>query len=263
MFYRTISLEFGDDVAELTLSRPEKLNAFTAEMHEELRDAMTKIETSEGVRCLLITGEGRGFCSGQDLSDRVADTPDQRRDVGASLEANYNALVKRLADLPFPVVVAVNGVAAGAGASLALTGDLVLCARSARFIQSFSRIGLIPDAGGTWILPRLAGHGRAMAMAMLAEPVSAEQADAWGMVYKVVDDDALMDEARTLARTLATRPTVGLGLLRKAMRASLDNDFETQLALEASLQREAGYTDDYQEGIKAFLDKREPNFQGK
>jgi 2-(1,2-epoxy-1,2-dihydrophenyl)acetyl-CoA isomerase len=250
-------------VAEITLNRPERLNAFTAVMHEELRRAFSAIEADAEIRAVLITGAGRGFCSGQDLNDRVAPEPGERRDLGASLRANYNPLVQRMAALPKPVVVAVNGVAAGAGANFALAGDIVLAARSARFIQSFAKLGLVPDAGGTYTLPRLAGQARALGLALLAEPLGAEQAAEWGLIWKVVDDGALLDEARAIAAHLAGQPTRGLALTKRAIRASLANDLAAQLELEAALQGEAGHSDDYQEGVRAFLEKRPARFTGR
>jgi len=263
MTYATIRLEVGDGVATLTLNRPDKLNSFTSEMHAELRDALAVIRADASVRCLLLTGAGRGFCAGQDLSDRAVAPGSEAPDLGRSLESNYNPLVRALRDLPMPVVCAVNGVAAGAGANLAFACDIVLAARSASFIQAFCRIGLVPDSGGTWILPRLVGTARAMALAMLGDKVGAEQAEAWGMIWKAVDDAALMGEATKLARHLATQPTRGLALIKKAIRDSATNTLDQQLDLERDLQREAGRTHDYQEGVAAFVAKRAPNFEGR
>src|SRR5215510_13013212 len=192
MPFETILFEIADGVATLTLNRPDKLNAFTAAMHEELREAMQRIRAAEGLRALLITGSGRGFCAGQDLTERVMKDGTGPFDLGATLEKNYNPLVRGLRELPIPVICAVNGVAAGAGCNFALACDVVIAARSASFIEVFSRIGLIPDAGGTYALPRLVGAARAMAMSLLAEPVSGEQAASWGLIWKCVDDDKLM-----------------------------------------------------------------------
>jgi len=251
----------GGGVLTITLNRPDKLNAFVAEMHGLLREAMTQAEGDASIRALLLTGAGRGFCAGQDLSER--DMNDPNLDLGGGLDANYNPFIRRLRALPKPVVCAVNGVAAGAGANLALACDLVLAARSASFIQAFSKIALVPDCGGTWWLPRLAGLQRAMGMALLAERVSAEDAERWGLVWKVVDDAKLMDEANALARTLAAGPTHTYGMIKKALYASAGNTLGEQLDLERDFQREVGRHGDYREGIAAFLEKRKPAFTGR
>ncbi len=260
---KTILLDIADGVATITLNRPDRLNSFTAAMHEELREAVGEVRDDKAVRCLLLTGAGRGFCAGQDLSDRAVAPGAQGPDLGVSIETNYNPLVRSLRALPMPVICAVNGVAAGAGANIALACDIVLAARSASFIQAFCKIGLIPDSGGTWTLPRLVGHARAMGLAMLGDKVSAEQAEAWGMIWKAVDDDRLMAEASGLARQLATQPTRGLALIKQALNASSANDLDTQLDLERDLQREAGRTQDYREGVAAFVEKRAPKFEGR
>jgi len=261
--YSTILFEVAEGVATLTFNRPDKLNSFTTEMHAEVRDALAKVQGDASVRCLLLTAAGRGFCAGQDLSDRAVAPGSAMPDLGESLEKNYNPLVRALRGLEFPVVCAVNGVAAGAGANIALACDIVLAARSASFIQPFCKLGLVPDSGGTWFLPRLVGSGRATALAMLGDKVSAEQAEAWGMIYKVVDDAALQDEARKLARHLATQPTKGLALIKQAMQASATNTLDEQLDLERDYQRQAGRTQDYREGVAAFTEKRAPKFEGK
>lgn len=263
MTYSTIRLEVADGVATLTLDRPDKLNSFTSAMHAELRDALAAVQADASVRCLLLTGAGRGFCAGQDLSDRAVAPSAEAPDLGRSLEANYNPLIRTLRALEMPVVCAVNGVAAGAGANLAFACDIVLAARSASFIQAFCKIGLVPDSGGTWTLPRLVGTARATALAMLGDKVSAEQAEAWGMIWKVVDDSALADEALTLARHLAAQPTRGLALIKRALQASATNTLNQQLDLERDLQRLAGRTHDYQEGVAAFTGKRAPTFEGR
>jgi 2-(1,2-epoxy-1,2-dihydrophenyl)acetyl-CoA isomerase len=250
----------ADGVMTLTLNRPDKLNAFVAAMHEVLREAITQAEQDAAIRALLITGAGRGFCSGQDLAER--DMNDPNLDLGGGLDKNYNPFIRRLRALPKPVIAAVNGVAAGAGANLALACDLVLAARSASFIQAFSKIALVPDCGGTWWLPRLAGLQRAMGMALLAGKVSAEDAERWGLVWKVVDDANLMDEAHALARTLATGPTHTYGMIKHALYASGGNTLDAQLDLERDYQREVGRHTDYREGVAAFLDKRKPKFTG-
>jgi 2-(1,2-epoxy-1,2-dihydrophenyl)acetyl-CoA isomerase len=263
--YGTIRLERAGGVATLTLNRPDKLNSFTVEMHGELRDALKAIAGDGVTRCLLLTGAGRGFCAGQDLSDRVmnADAGGRAPDLGESLEHRYNPLVRTLRGLEMPVVCAVNGVAAGAGANLALACDIVLAAKSASFIQAFCKIGLVPDSGGTWTLPRLVGTARATALAMLGDKVSAEQAAQWGMIWRAVDDDKLMEEATGLAAQLAGQATRGLALIKRALNASPANSLDQQLDLERDLQTLAGRSRDYQEGVAAFLEKRAPKFEGR
>ncbi|MDT3687831.1 MAG: 2-(1,2-epoxy-1,2-dihydrophenyl)acetyl-CoA isomerase PaaG [Pseudorhodoplanes sp.] len=246
----------------LTLNRPERLNAFTETMQQALKAAISEAEADEDCRALLLTGSGRAFCAGQDLNERVTATGDIVV-PGEALEKYYNPLVKKLRSLPFPVVAAVNGIAAGAGCNVALACDIVLASRSATFTQVFARIGLIPDAGGTWILPRLVGQARARGLALLAEPLAAERAEAWGLIWKAVEDDALMAEAEALCAHFATAPTYGLGLIKQALDASEDNDLSTQLDLERKLQRQAGSHEDYKEGVRAFLAKRKPIFSGK
>ena len=252
-----------DGVAILTLNRPERLNAFTAALHEALASALDRSAGNDTIRALLITGAGRGFCAGQDLSERKPTPGEARRDLGQGLERYYNPLIQRLRNLEKPVVAAVNGVAAGAGAGLALACDIVIAARSASFIEAFSRIGLVPDAGNTWFLPRLAGSARAMAMALTGDAVPAERAAEWGLIWRAVPDDALMTEARDLAARLARGPTRALGLTKRALNRSTTNDLDTQLDLERDLQREAGLGEDYREGVAAFLEKRPPRFTGR
>lgn len=261
MAYETIEFTITAGVARITLNRPDKLNSFNDQMHEDVRRALKETQAEPAARCLLLTGAGRGFCAGQDLGDRNfsgAEAPD----LGTTLEANYNPLLKFITHLELPVVCAVNGVAAGAGANIALACDIVLAARSATFIQAFCRLGLIPDAGGTWTLPRLVGQARAMALAMLGDKISAEQAAAWGMIWRCVDDDKLAAEAEALATQLASQPTRGLALTKRAIRASSTHTLEEQLTLERDLQRLAGRTADYREGVAAFLEKRKPRFIG-
>jgi 2-(1,2-epoxy-1,2-dihydrophenyl)acetyl-CoA isomerase len=257
MAWTTVGYDDADGVATITLNRPDKLNAFTAELHRELAAALERAERDDTVRAVLLTGAGRAFCAGQDLSELDMPT------VGDTIERLYNALVLRLRALPKPIVCAVNGVAAGAGANLALACDIVLAGRSASFIQAFARIGLVPDTGGTWFLPRLVGSARALALAMTGEPVSGEQAAAWGMIWRAVDDAALLQEARDLARRLATGATKGLGLTKQALNRSLANDLAAQLAVERDLQVAASRTADGREGIAAFLAKRPPQFTGR
>lgn len=262
MAFQSILFDIADDIATITLNRPDKLNSFTEEMHTELREAMAQVRDRQSLRVLVVTGSGRGFCAGQDLSERVMSGDAADFDVGSTLERNYNPLVLGLRDLPIPVICAVNGVAAGAGCNFALAADIVIAARSARFMEVFSRIGLIPDAGGTYVLPRLVGQARALGMSLLAEPVSAEQAEAWGLIWKCVDDAALAAETQRIARHLASGPTVAYGLIKQALYASSQNNAQRQLALEAELQRVAGRTADFREGVAAFLEKRPARFRG-
>lgn len=263
MAYETIEFEITDGVAVLTLNRPDRMNSFNTEMHAEVRDAIKLAKKSDEVRCLLITGNGRGFCAGQDLSDRNVDPNAEMPNLGESIKKNYNPLIRSLQALEMPVICAVNGVAAGAGANIAFACDIVLAARSASFIQAFCKIGLVPDSGGTWTLPRLVGHARAMALSMLGDKISAEQAMAWGMIWKCIDDEALKDEALAMAKQLATQPTKGLALIKRAIQSSWDNSFDEQLDLERDLQTLAGRTEDYREGVSAFMNKRQPTFKGK
>ena len=244
----------------VTLNRPDKLNSFNEAMHEALRTALEEAAADRDTRALVLTGAGRAFCAGQDLSDRVVGEDGRRPDLGGTLERAYNPLVRRLRALPLPVVCAVNGVAAGAGANVALACDIVLAARSAKFLQAFAKIGLIPDSGGTWTLPYLVGRARAMALAMLAETVTAEEAENWGMIWKAVDDAALMGEAETMAERLAAMPAGALVAIRRAIDAAATNGLDAHLDLERDLQAELGRGDDYAEGVRAFFEKRPAKF---
>jgi 2-(1,2-epoxy-1,2-dihydrophenyl)acetyl-CoA isomerase len=246
----------------ITLNRPARLNAFTEAMHVALKAALDEIEADSSCRALLITGAGRGFCAGQDLNDRLA-KPGEKMVLGGTLEDYYNPLVRRLRALPFPVVAAVNGIAAGAGANVALACDIVLAAKSASFLQAFAKIGLVPDSGGTWILPRLVGAARARALSLLAEPLPAEKAESWGLIWKAVGDNELISEAIKLCEQFASGPTYGYSLIKRALDASELNDLSTQLDLERDFQREAGNSPDYAEGVRAFMEKRTPKFTGK
>ena len=250
-------------VLTLTLNRPERLNALNGALIEALSDGIKRAGTDPECRAVLITGAGRGFCAGADLANRAFAPGDARPDLGEALEKGLNPIVRAIRNLPKPVVCAVNGPAAGAGANIALACDIVLAAKSAKFLQAFARIGLIPDAGGTFILPRLIGDARARALMMLAEPVGAEEAQAVGMIYRAVDDEDLMGEARTVAERLAAGPMRALGLMKRALAASPTNSFDAQLDLERDLQREAGAGDEYVEGVRAFLDKRPTDFRRK
>ncbi len=263
MTFTTIEFVTEGALARLTLNRPDKLNSFNAAMHEEVCEAMKTVQRDESIRCLLISGNGRGFCAGQDLSDRNVAPDAETPDLGESLEQKYNPLIRSLAKLEKPVICAVNGVAAGAGANIALACDIVIAAESARFIQSFCNVGLVPDSGGTWTLPRLVGRARALGMALLGERISARKAEEWGLIWKCVADEALMSTAEQMARHLATQPTHGLGLIKRAILASSDNSLDDQLDLERDLQRLAGRSEDYREGVGAFMEKREPEFKGR
>ena len=262
MTFETIKYSLSDGVAELRLNRPQMLNSFNVQMHQEIRTVIDQVENDKSIRCLLLTANGRGFCAGQDLNDRAVAPGGEAPDLGASVEAYYNPLVRSLTGMPKPVVCAVNGVAAGAGANIALACDIVLAARSASFIESFCKIGVIPDSGGTWNLPRLVGLARARGLALTGEKISAEKAESWGMIWRCVDDEALMTEARALAKHLATQPTKGLGLIKQALLCSANKSLHEQLEVEKELMRTAGRTHDYQEGVAAFTQKRQPNFKG-
>lgn len=259
MAFSTISFTVESGVARLTLDRPDRLNSFTVQMHQEVAEALGQLGEA---RVLVLTGAGRGFCAGQDLNDRAI-KPGGSSDLASSIRDWYNPLVRRLRDLPIPVIARVNGVAAGAGANLALACDIVIAAKSAKFIQSFANIGLIPDSGGTWVLPRLIGQARAMAISLTATPVGAEQAEAWGMIWKAVDDDALDAEVDALAARFAAAPTKGLAAIRSALRAGWDATLDEQLDLEEKIQGELGRSYDYKEGVAAFIEKRQPRFTGR
>jgi 2-(1,2-epoxy-1,2-dihydrophenyl)acetyl-CoA isomerase len=262
MAYAHILLSIAGGIARLTLNRPERLNSFNDAMHAEVRDALAMLRIDESLRVLLLTGAGRGFCAGQDLGDRAVAPGDPAVDLGASIERNYRPLVLALRALPLPVVCAVNGVAAGAGANLALACDIVIATRSASFIQAFSRIGLVPDSGGTYFLPRLVGTARAMGLALLGDKLTAAEAEQWGLIWKCVDDEQLAPTVDTLLQHLAQAPTGGLAAIKRAVHASGDNSLEQQLALERDVQRTLGQSADYREGVAAFLEKRPPRFTG-
>lgn len=255
----TIKVTQTGDLHEITLNRPDRLNAFNDEMHLALR---ATLDNASNARAVLLTGAGRGFCAGQDLGDRDPAKMDGPPDLGHTLNTFYNPLVRQIRSLPCPVVCAVNGVAAGAGANLALACDIVLAGESAKFIQSFAKVGLIPDAGGSWTLAHLIGEARAKALAMTAEPLTATKAADWGLIWKTVPDADLMDEARTLATTLANGPTQGLAATKHAIQSAATNTLDAQLDLEAHLQKTCGESPDYAEGVAAFLAKRAPNFTG-
>lgn len=257
--YETILFAAEAGIARLTLNRPDRLNSFTVQMHDEVADALGRLE---GARVLILTGAGRGFCAGQDLNDRAV-APGEAVDLGESVENRYNPLVRTLTRLPMPVIARVNGVAAGAGANIALACDIVIAAKSAKFIQSFAAIGLIPDSGGTWVLPRLIGQARALGLALTGESLPADTAEEWGLIWKAVDDDRLDEEVDGLARRFAGGPTRGLARIKKMIRESWGHSLDEELDLQRDAMRELGFSDDYREGVAAFMAKRKPNFTGK
>lgn len=262
MDFKNIILEIEDGVAVLTLDRPDALNSFTVDMHKEVASAMKRVESSGSVRCLLITGAGRAFCAGQDLRDPAVDISGEYPDLGESVEKYYNPFIRSIMTLEMPVICAVNGIAAGAGVSVALACDLVIARRSAAFICAFSRVGVVPDSGATWNLPRAIGLPRAKAMAFLGEKISADSAVQWGMIWRCVDDEQLMPEAKTLARRLACQPTRALAMTKALLNDSFATSMHEQLEEEKYAMRVLGRTDDYREGVSAFLQKRVPRFKG-
>jgi len=261
MLYEHIEYTVARGVACLTLNRPDSLNSFTAAMHGEVAEVLKDAAEDRAIRAVVITGAGRGFCAGQDLNDRNV-APGERVDLGESVDQFYNPLIRRITGMEKPVICAVNGVAAGAGANLALACDLVFAAESAKFVESFAMLGLIPDSGGSWHLPRMIGMARAKGMAMLMPKVTAQQAKEWGLIWEVVEDAKLMDTVMALAEHLATQPTRGFAYTKQAFSASMTNTLDEQLELEKTLMSTAGFTDDYAEGVKAFLKKRQPEYKG-
>ena len=259
MAYESIDFKVDGGIARITLNRPDRLNSFTAAMHAELREALAGLGDA---RVVVLTGAGRGFCAGQDLNDRNV-APGEKVDLGETVERDWNPLVRAIAALPLPVIAKVNGVAAGAGASLAMACDLAIAAKSAKFIQSFAAIGLVPDTGGSWHLTRHLGQARAMGLALTGEPLSAEQAAEWGLIWKCVDDGALDAEVDALAGKLAAMPPLGLAAIKKMVRSSWDRSLDAELDLQRDEMRRLGFTDDYREGVAAFLEKRPPNFTGR
>ena len=256
--FETIQFGITGGIARITLNRPDKLNSFNLAMHHELRDAL---DTLVDTRVVILTGAGRAFCAGQDLNERAV-ASEHPVDLGVTVETCWNPLIRRLRDLPQPIIARVNGVAAGAGANVALACDMVVAAKSAKFIQSFTPIGLIPDSGGTWVLPRLVGQARALGLALTGEPLPAEKAAEWGLIWKAVDDDALDAEVDALATRLASLPPLGLAETKKMIRSTWSRTLDQDLQEERNEMRRLGFTADYREGVAAFLEKRTPTFTG-
>jgi len=259
MTYESIAVSAADGIARITLNRPDRLNSFTRAMHGELRDALANLGDA---RVVILTGAGRGFCAGQDLNDRAV-APGEAVDLGETVEESWNPLIRALASLPQPVIARVNGVAAGAGANIALACDLVIAAKSAKFIQSFSALGLIPDSGGSWHLPRLVGQARALGLALTGVPLPAEKAAEWGLIWKAVDDEQLDTEVDEVAAKLASLPPLGLAAIKQIIRTSGSRTLDEELDLQRDEMRRLGFTQDYREGVAAFLEKRTPNFTGR
>ena len=258
--YQSIIVQHDGPIARITLNRPDRLNSFTAAMHEELKEALNEVAEA---RVIVLTGAGRGFCAGQDLNDRAVTSGGHPVDLGMTVETAWNPLVRKITSLPQPVIARVNGVAAGAGANIALACDMVVAARSAKFIQSFSAIGLIPDSGGTWALPRLVGQARAMGLALTGDPLPAEKAEDWGLIWKCVDDEALDAEVDAIAQKLASLPPLGLAAIKEMIRASWSHTLDQELNHQRDAMRRLGFSEDYREGVAAFLEKRQPNFVGR
>ncbi|HEU4957446.1 MAG TPA: 2-(1,2-epoxy-1,2-dihydrophenyl)acetyl-CoA isomerase PaaG [Sphingomicrobium sp.] len=259
MTYESIAVSNENGIARITLNRPDRLNSFTRAMHAELRDALANLGE---VRVVVLTGAGRGFCAGQDLNDRAV-APGEAVDLGETVEESWNPLIRTLAALPQPVIARVNGVAAGAGANIALACDLVIAGKSAKFIQSFSALGLIPDSGGSWHLQRLVGQARALGLALTGEPLAAEKAAEWGLIWKAVEDEQLDTEVEAIATKLAALPPLGLAAIKQIVRTSWSRTLDEELDLQRDEMRRLGFTEDYREGVAAFLEKRPATFVGR
>lgn len=259
MAYETIDFKTDGPIARITLNRPDRLNSFTAKMHQEVREALSKLGDA---RVVVLTGSGRGFCAGQDLNDRAV-APGQAVDLGETVEKYWNPLIRTLTSMPQPVIARVNGVAAGAGANIALACDIVVAVKDAKFIQSFSALGLVPDSGGSWHLPRLVGQARALGLALTGEPLPAEKAAEWGLIWKAVDDDQLDAEVEAVATKLVALPPLGLAAIKQIIRSSWSRSLDEELDLQRDEMRRLGFTQDYREGVAAFLEKRPPHFVGR
>lgn len=259
----TILSALADGVLKLTLNRPDKLNSFNDAMHMALRAGFERAHADPAVRAVLLTGAGRAFCAGQDLADLNPNAGGPPPDLGQTIETFYNPTLRLIRSLEKPIICAVNGIAAGAGANIAFACDIVLAAKSAKFVQAFAKIGLVPDSGGTWSLARILGEPRAKALAMTTEPLPAQTAADWGLIWKAVDDANLMTEAEALAKSLAAGPTLGLGLTKRLIQSAATNSLDQQLDLERDCQRTAGYSADYAEGVSAFFEKRKAEFKGR
>lgn len=263
MSYTFIETQLKDNVLIIRLNRPDKLNSFNSDMGQEVQEALAEAERSDEIRSILLTANGRAFCAGQDLAEAMAVSDDPEKELSDLVNDTYLPIITKIRIIEKPVICAVNGTAAGAGANIALACDIVIASENAKFIQSFSAIGLIPDSGGTYILPRLVGYGRAAALAFLGEPVMAKQAVEMGMIWKSYSEEDYFEEAWKISTRLAKMPTRGIGLTKRGFNAAYHNDLHSQLELEAKLQEEAGNTEDYAEGVQAFLDKRKPEFKGR
>ena len=259
MTYETILLDQSDGVTRITLNRPDRLNSFTRAMHGELQAAL---DEAKDARVIVLTGAGRGFCAGQDLNDRAV-APGETVDLGETVEERWNPLIRRLATMPQPVIARVNGVAAGAGANIAFACDIVIAVKEAKFIQSFSALGLIPDSGGSWHLPRLVGQARALGLALTGEPITGEQAADWGLIWKAVDGEWLDSETDSLAAKLAALPPLGLAAIKSIIRSTGERTLDQELDLQRDEMRRLGFTEDYREGVAAFLEKRPAKFVGR